>query len=614
MYKIFATRACLLAGALLLFCACGTDQALQDKHYEAFVEQFKAGHYDSALYWLETMRQEAEDSLALARIENNTSAVYIKLGNNTKAAYHLSTAIATYPQEAGASHAEALYNQALIYKKQNLYDLAVDNLYTYLQFMEAEGEQERVRKGWNVLGSIERNRGNLKQAYAWHRQALAAAPQSDTSFRANVLNDLAQDYIADEQPWQAIPLLWKSLAIKDSLGQEANRFTGLLNLGEAYRMDRSYDSALLCLREALYLDSLYRDQASADKLLIDYAKVLIARGDPARRVDSVLLLVEQFIADGSSLPDVMLDYYELRFDWLQEQEKYAAANALLPALLKTRDLLNDARREANIDRLSIEYQLAQRDARLATRQAELEASRLREWLWILGVCSTVLLLLIVGLYLRRISRQKQRIEKEKEARENMLRAFAHLIKNNLSSFEGILSLEMLRHQGGVPQRLLQENKNRLHAISAMHSRLNLMQQEALGSIPAQGYLRDLSYDVLLSFGHQPDTLDVRYEITVDRLEIDRLLLLGQLLCEALTNSCKYALPEVEAPVLAVSLQREGRDYVFCVEDNGPGFAPREKARGLGMQLFEAFALELKADWTLQTQDGTRHVWRFPVEG
>ena len=612
MYKIFATRACCLLIPLALFGACAAEKDQKDRHFDAFYASFRSGQYDSALYWLDLMRQEADDSLALGRIENNTASVYIKLGNNVLATYHLENAIASYPQDAAKMRAEALYNQALIYKKQSLDDLAVKNLYTYMGIMEEYGEAERLHKGWNVLGNIERNRGNISEAFRWHRQCLDAASAAEAGLRAEVLNNLAQDYMAEDDPAAAIMLLRQSLAIKDSLGEEANRFTGLLNLALAYRDDHSYDSALSCLQEALRVDSRYRQEASADKLLIEYARTLMEQEAPRHRIDSILQAAAGIIADGSSLPDVMLDYYELRFDWLQKEKRYAAANALVPPLLQTYALLNDTRREKNIERLSIEYQLAQRDMSIATQKVELQATRLREWIWILAVCLVLLLLMLVALSWQRLSRQKSRVEKEKLARETMLRAFAHLIKNNLSSFEGILSMEMQRHRSGLPQKLLQENKNRLHAISAIHSRLNLMQHDALGSIPPQGYLQDLSYDVILSFGYQPAQLRIHYDISLAAMEIDRLLLLGQLLCEALTNSCKYAIPQTAEPVLSIILRQEGEELLFGLADNGPGFDPAQISEGLGMQLFQAFALELRARWELDTREGSRHTWRFPA--
>jgi two-component sensor histidine kinase len=70
---------------------------------------------------------------------------------------------------------------------------------------------------------------------------------------------------------------------------------------------------------------------------------------------------------------------------------------------------------------------------------------------------------------------------------------------------------------------------------------------------------------------------------------------------------KYAWPNAQQGVLAISLHKESDALLVTVRDNGIGYDPgghHEEGSGFGLNMIKTFASKLKAEWSMENDSGT----------
>ena len=586
---------------VLLLCACEQQEILPASALLAEGnEYFRQGEYDSAKQrYAEVLIMEGTDSLSMARAANNLGSVLLRENDYDEALGYFDLAT-DYYQDMGDEEAlrGTLVNLGIVYKQLNQLDTAAAYFYRAIPRLQEAGDARTLYSACNSLGNVERSRGLAEEAVYWHERALAL---TGDSFRrkALVYNNLGRDYQEQGQAERALAYFERSLAIKDSLGLTADVVSTLLNMSYVHREEKELSRALATINRALTADSLYNDRSDAPKLLLVKAELLLAMDAP-EVASSLLAAVGR---EYNTLPlDVQRDFYasmELSF---KEQEDWKQAYAAQQRQDELSDTLALLATHEDLNRQATVYKLQETEGRLLLQEAVLSNRTLQLYV-------ALLLVTLVATLAFFFWRSRQRAQKEKQEKEEMLQVFQHMTKNQISALEGLLSVEMQRHKG-AEGRLLEENRNRLAAVAAIHNRLG---QDALrtGSIAADAYFEDLIYNTLLSYG-MDRRVQVRTELAPLMLEIGQALWLGQLLVEGVMNACKHAFPVTEQPALKVWLRQDGSTLRMGLEDNGPGMeasgAYREGSEG--MTLLAAMAEQVGAEWEWKNgpEGGCRHEW------
>jgi len=198
-----------------------------------------------------------------------------------------------------------------------------------------------------------------------------------------------------------------------------------------------------------------------------------------------------------------------------------------------------------------------------------------------------------------------------EEKDWMLKEIHHRVKNNLEVISSLLNLQSDFLPDPVVQGALRESQNRVHAMALLHQKL--YQSDSLARVNMPAYIHDIVEHLVHSFDRQDS---VRPHLKVDAIELDVATAtpLGLILNEAVTNSLKYAFPNQQAGVIAVSLVCIGpQRYQLTMADNGVGMAEGfyvEHVRTLGITMIKGLSQQLDAHLTIAQDSGVQITLQF----
>lgn len=196
-------------------------------------------------------------------------------------------------------------------------------------------------------------------------------------------------------------------------------------------------------------------------------------------------------------------------------------------------------------------------------------------------------------------------------KEQLLREIHHRVKNNLQIISSLLSLQTHNVKDENFLALIRESRNRIKSMALVHEMLYATSN--LSEIRLKKYIVNLSESIYDSYRRPGASIEFKYEIDEGvHFDIDRMIPLGLIINEIISNSLKYAFPGNKG-IISVSLASNRRRYALTVADNGKGLPARfavKKDANLGMQLIYMLAEQLNGKATLLRKKGTAYKIEF----
>jgi two-component system, sensor histidine kinase PdtaS len=190
----------------------------------------------------------------------------------------------------------------------------------------------------------------------------------------------------------------------------------------------------------------------------------------------------------------------------------------------------------------------------------------------------------------------------------------HRVANNLQFVAAMLRLKRraLQVDPSAGERLFESAQSRLDTMGRLHRRLY---SPASLERPVGEFMKGLCDDILESRGVQGIECTVVAPAVV--IDLQRLVALGLLLNELVTNSVKHAFADRESGTVAVSLELHGpRHFALTVTDNGRGLPPGldlVETNSLGLRIMNSLVVQLGGEMTwIEQQRGTAVRVVFPM--
>jgi PAS domain S-box-containing protein len=226
-------------------------------------------------------------------------------------------------------------------------------------------------------------------------------------------------------------------------------------------------------------------------------------------------------------------------------------------------------------------------------------------------------------------REQELLKRETELKESLsekevlLSEIHHRVKNNLTAFISLLSLEGSYEDNEEGRALRKDLQNRARSMALIHE--TLYRTGKFSKVDMGVYLNNLVDQIASSYGSRKDILiDVKVEKV--SLEIARATTAGLIINELVTNSFKYAFPSVfdcmavrgENCMIRVLLSHVDGINVLTVADNGIGFPEKFDpliSKSLGLKLVNFLSRhQLRAEIEVRRDKGTEFIFRLKNVG
>ncbi len=212
------------------------------------------------------------------------------------------------------------------------------------------------------------------------------------------------------------------------------------------------------------------------------------------------------------------------------------------------------------------------------------------------------------------------VTKEKTAQENLRKALEmktllfqelhHRIKNNLNLISNLMYLKSQATDDPGLQHFVSETNSRILSIAKIHEQL--LELEEADQLFTRDYLDDLVKTLIRTYASNEDLYEIDFSVENHRLSVDRILILGLITNEILSNTLKHAYDQETGGKIAVSLYKEEGNIHYTLGDEGKGMsAASSNDKSIGMDLIDMFCKQLGGEIDKDLTKGVKYKITFP---
>jgi two-component sensor histidine kinase len=189
--------------------------------------------------------------------------------------------------------------------------------------------------------------------------------------------------------------------------------------------------------------------------------------------------------------------------------------------------------------------------------------------------------------------KNQELERSLEEKVVLLKEIHHRVKNNLQIVSSLLNLQAVNVDGRTVEDVLISSQNRIHAMSILHE--ILYKSESLKSINLEVYFSILTDQLYKLLNSQKKSITITQDVKAENMEIDKLIPLGLIVNELVTNSIKHAFARQTKGNILIKFWEDKQGHNLSITDDGMGLPDdfiETKGRSLGIRLVYGLANQL----------------------
>lgn len=203
----------------------------------------------------------------------------------------------------------------------------------------------------------------------------------------------------------------------------------------------------------------------------------------------------------------------------------------------------------------------------------------------------------------------KKLLREKEA---LMQEAHHRIKNNVLSISSLLNLQADSTDNEEAIYLLQEAIGRINTITVLYDKL--LQANHFAESSVKTYIKGIVTELVKLYS-LPDNIEIQTDLEDFNLDSKRLVSVGMIVNELVTNSLKYAFIKGKSGYLKVSIKQKDEVVLISIDDNGVGLPEgfdRTTTNSLGIALVEMLAQQLQGKFVLESIKGLQANVEFPI--
>jgi two-component sensor histidine kinase/HAMP domain-containing protein len=209
-------------------------------------------------------------------------------------------------------------------------------------------------------------------------------------------------------------------------------------------------------------------------------------------------------------------------------------------------------------------------------------------------------------------RAEEKIQNQLDEKEIILKEVHHRIKNNFTSIVSLLSLQAESISNTEAYTILQEAMGRINSMAILYEKMLITDDYHTTSV--KQYLSSIIDEIVYLFAKNQKII-FKKEISNFQLNPKKLIPIGIILNELLTNIIKYAFMGRTSGLIEIMLIKNDDDITLIIQDNGIGLPvdfDMEKQTGFGLMLIKMLTEQIKGKFTLESNNGTRSTLKFKI--
>ncbi len=382
-------------------------------------------------------------------------------------------------------------------------------------------------------------------------------------------------------------------------GAVMNMFLGLTLDDQPKYVEKHFQKALQLYKEYGNISGIAAMYNNLTKFYLEHKNPQLAE----QYVDSAIAIVPKV-----EIYSLNANAYQLKSQIAENQNRYAEA-------LKNYKLANEwiqknteEFREIKVKELELMYNTESQKMRQAELQTNMTTTK--RWNNMLILCTVTLILFaaILIYFLRMISKNKQRIEIQKqsifeknevlkknvEEKQFLVRELNHRVKNNLSVILSLVRFQRDETGDEKYRNKFEQLYSRIKTISLAHHLFSYSMNNFENSlINTTTFTQNIIKSQEAGYPHE---ISVETKIEEFSLPVDQGLPYGLILNELFTNSLKHAVPPSTEPLKITVNLLQKEDHVlmeYC--DNGTSFFQKENHKSLGRFLIDTMVEQLNGE-------------------
>lgn len=297
-----------------------------------------------------------------------------------------------------------LSKKGAYYWLQGIYDASLNAYFGALQLFEQEDNTIEIIKTLNNIGETYKKQKDYTQSARFIKLALSKINEIEGLSPELILVNLGQLFMLKGN-YDSANYYLNQVLNKDSIGTQSRGFTYLYK-GTINREIRLYDSAQYFLQRSLkFWDDLNYERGTVESK-IEIAKIYLDQND-LKRANQKLKEAEKLALKANTL-DLLLKIYQSKIDLFNLKGSKDSLVFYFDKYLGIKDSIFNSESRAEINKLSIQYNLAQKEKeryKLALEQTELSNKIEKRTQFITILIIVLILAFILIIYLRNKSIQ-----------------------------------------------------------------------------------------------------------------------------------------------------------------------------------------------------------------
>lgn len=222
---------------------------------------------------------------------------------------------------------------------------------------------------------------------------------------------------------------------------------------------------------------------------------------------------------------------------------------------------------------------------------------------------------VVGNVRNITERKKYMEELDKSLREKdtLLAEIHHRVKNNLAIISSLIEMHKKGHEDEI-QATLKDLQTRIKTIALVHEKL--YQTDSFGDVELSEYINELVDLVSNTLAANDKQITIKREFEKIQFDLTNAVPFGLVCNELISNAYKHAFIDRNKGEVHLILNKDGKQGIFSVMDNGNGLPEDfsiKKEGSLGMILVDNLAKQLNGELSVHTNGWTEFRVTFQVD-